>query len=102
MADEFDKPINEWIEETEVIEKPTYVLDPITKKAEMVIKKEEVKFKTMYNSLTMAGSFCKEQDHEWIMDNPREQIVKCSKCKCKRRLHPIKQRLEDGKIVPRK
>lgn len=102
MADEFNKPTNEWIEETEMVDKPTYILDPVTKKAEMVIKKEEVKFKTMYNSLVTVGSFCKEEDHNWEMDNPREQMVKCIKCKCKRRLHPIKQRLLDGKIVPRR
>ena len=101
MAEEFNKPTNEWIEETEVIDKPTYILDPVTRKAEMVIKKEEVKFKTMYNSLVTVGSFCKESEHEWVMDNPREQIVKCVKCKCKRRLYPIKQRLVDGKIVSR-
>lgn len=101
MAEEFNKPTNEWIEETELIDKPTYILDPVTKKAELVIKKEEVKFKTMYNSMITVGSFCKESEHEWIMDNPREQIVKCTKCKCKRRLHPIKQRLVDGVIVSR-
>lgn len=101
MADEFDKPQNEWIEETEVIDKPTYILDPVTKKAELVIKKEEVKFKTMYNSLVTVGSFCREGEHEWEMADSRSQTIRCIKCKCQRRLYPIKEKLLDGKIVPR-
>lgn len=102
MAEElFNKKLNEWITETEIVEKPTYILNPETKKAELVIKKEEVQIPTMYNSLVTINTFCKEGSHTWEMSNSREQIVRCSKCHMKRSLHPIKQKLVDGKIVAR-
>lgn len=98
----FDKPTNEWIVEKELVDKSVYVLNPETKKAELKTIKEEVSFKTMYNTVVNVGSYCADNDHYWNVFNSGEQIFKCNKCGAKIGLNPIKDKVVDGKIVPRK
>jgi hypothetical protein len=97
----FDKPLEEWIDET--VEIP--VIEPVLNKNNQIEYKEttkKFKQKTFYSNKTPTRMVC--GDHHFICVDKANYIFKCTKCDWHYKSHPITHRFDEkrGKLVHRK
>lgn len=99
MADKFDKPLGEWIEEE--VEMSSYA--PILNRKQEVVGLKQVKkkvpLKTMYTQMSDAQKIdCGKGNHQWFIPDRNVHIAHCPNCKKKRMIRAVYDRIEDGKI----
>ena len=93
MAEEFNKPTNEWIEEDVEIKVVSPVFDPETKRVELKQESKMVKQKTFYSNSTPSRVVCKE--HIYVCLDKGKYHFKCTKCDWNRILFPVTYRFDE-------
>jgi hypothetical protein len=101
MAD-FDKPLNEWIDEPQRVKRPALEFDPQSKTARMVEKTETVYVRTMYTKAEPRPFSCANGHHQWKIIDRHSYTAKCQLCPLYKRLIPAFEYLDkDGHIRSR-
>lgn len=96
----FNKPLDEWIEETKEIEAVT---PKYSKRGVEYIKKTiKAKEKVVYTEPKIYRQFCSREDHYWECEDKHNYIFRCTKCSQKRKVFPITYDYKDGKLIHRK
>lgn len=87
-AEQFDKPFDEWLEESETIDQPVNYFDPATQKITTSIEKRKHNFKVKYEKVVVESNVCKDFEHRWYVIDRHNYIVKCRECPIHKRIMP--------------
>lgn len=94
MAEEFDKPLNEWIEEDVDVKVMTPTFDPETKKVELKQEIKRVKQKTYYSDSAPTRLVC--TDHVYRCIDKGKYKFKCVKCDWHRIALPVSFKFDEA------
>lgn len=101
MTKEFDKPLNEWVQEE--IEIAT--IEPVLNEKHEVVGlkhgKRKAYEKTMYVNAPETSVDCGKGSHMWHIPDKHKHVAFCKKCPKRRLIRAVYERVIEGKIVDR-
>jgi len=102
MANDFDKPIGEWTEESVEIA----TIEPtINKRGEVTGLKHGTRKATQkvrYDRLNAPQTIsCASMQHSWFIPDPHNHVAHCHNCKKRQLIRSVYERVVDGKILDR-
>jgi len=80
MSDDFKKPLDQYIEETQEVERPAASFNPETQKVSVTKVKEKVRIVTRYTRASQYATICRAGTHSWTMLDKHKHIIACTGC----------------------
>lgn len=87
-AEQFDKPLDEWLEEDEEVDQVVNHFDPATQKVTTSIEKAKHRFKVKYEKTSVDSIMCKEFEHYWYVMDRHNYLIRCKHCVLSKRIMP--------------
>jgi hypothetical protein len=100
MMENFDKPLDTWIEES--VEVPTFTphVNEAESRVEITQGKKTVKQRTIYTKGVERKVIC--SNHHYVSLDRGRYLFRCTKCDWSRVAYPHTYRFENNKLINRK
>ncbi len=100
---EFKKPVGEWIDEYQEVEKLDFIIDEANKTIKPKLTTKKVPIKTQYLKTTESSIDCGNMNHNYYMLDRHKHIAKCRNCAKHRFLRAVYETINsEGHIIDRK
>ena len=99
MSDKFDKPLNEWIDETVMVREVEPEVNKKTGKVKLIYKDVPYQQKTMYVQPITQNVKCEDGQHNWYCEDKHKYLFSCTKCPYKMQAYPTTYRFENGHLI---
>jgi hypothetical protein len=88
MPNDYAKPLNKWIEEEEEYRRIENSFDINTKEFSEKEVTDKRKVRVIYERPTLDEMLCKDFEHEFIVIDSHNYIIKCKKCPLHKHIMP--------------
>lgn len=99
MRNDFNKPTDQWIDETREIEHEVYVFEDGKPQKKRI--KETIHEKVKYIKAERKKFVCASGQHDYFMMDRNKHVARCNKCSKHKFLFASSQTIKNGRIVDR-
>lgn len=102
MSKDFDRPLDQWVDETREVDQPTAGFDPVTKTVRNVrTEKVKVAVPTRYTRTSVAATLCPSGEHQYRVIDKHRYVAACRQCPTRRFYRPAYETIKDGHFIDR-
>lgn len=98
-SEDFDKPLDKWIDETVNVRTLVPVMDEKNKRVKLEYQDVPTKQRTMYVNPPSRKVMCAAGEHEFYCADKHKYIFACNRCSFKRQVFPTTYEFKDGNLI---